>query len=162
MMSYTDAENGKVGVSRYLVGRTLFRFANYPVLCGMENEYLNMLARIVLPAQILDYFTIAGVSQTSTEIHISLDEKMSSELSSKVHFESKGFMEPVSVTDFPIRDHKVILRIRRRRWTDLRTGKSFSLPIDLDVVAKGTRYSKEFGAFLKETYGDIPRDLPYA
>ena len=150
------------GVSRYLVGRTLFRFANYPVLCGMENEYLNMLARIVLPAQILDYFTIAGVSQTSTEIHISLDEKMSSELSSKVHFESKGFMEPVSVTDFPIRDHKVILRIRRRRWTDLRTGKSFSLPIDLDVVAKGTRYSKEFGAFLKETYGDIPRDLPYA
>ena len=149
-------------VSRYLVGRTLFRFANYPVLCGMENEYLNMLARIVLPAQILDYFTIAGVSQTSTEIHISLDEKMSSELSSKVHFESKGFMEPVSVTDFPIRDHKVILRIRRRRWTDLRTGKSFSLPIDLDVVAKGTRYSKEFGAFLKETYGDIPRDLPYA
>lgn len=128
----------------------------------MENEYLNMLARIVLPVQILDYFTIAGVSQTSTEIHISLDEKMSSELSSKVHFESKGFMEPVSVTDFPIRDHKVILRIRRRRWTDLRTGKSFSLPIDLDVVAKGTRYSKEFGAFLKETYGDIPRDLPYA
>ena len=115
----------------------------------MENEYLNMLARIVLPAQILDYFTIAGVSQTSTEIHISLDEKMSSELSSNVHFESKGFMEPVNVTDFPIRDHKVILRIRRRRWTDIRTGKSFSLPIDLDVVAKGTRYSKEFGAFLK-------------
>lgn len=79
-----------------------------------------------------------------------------------VHFESKGFMEPVSVTDFPIRDHKVILRIRRRRWTATRTGRSFSLPIDLDIAAKGARYSKEFGAFLKETYGDIPRDLPYA
>lgn len=121
-----------------------------------------MLARIVLPAQILDYFNISDVSQTSTEIHIGLDEKMSSELSSAAHFESKGFMEPVNVTDFPIRDHKVILRIRRRRWTDTRTGKSFSLPIDLDVAAKGTRYSKEFGAFLKETYGDVPRDLPYA
>lgn len=71
-------------------------------------------------------------------------------------------MEPVSVTDFPIRGHKVILRIRRRRWTDIRTGKSFSIPIALDVVAKGTRYSKEFGAFLKETYGDVPGDLPYA
>ena len=70
------------------------------------------------------------------------------------------FMEAVSVTDFPIRDHKVILKIRRRRWTDTRTGKSFSIPIDLDIVAKGTRYSKEFGAF--ETYGDVPRDLPYA
>ena len=126
----------------------------------MENDYLNMLARIVLPAQILDYFLISGVEQISKEIYISLDEKMNPELSKDLHFESKGFMAAVSVTDFPIRDHKVI--IRRRRWTDLRTGKSFNIPIDLDVVAKGTRYSKEFGAFLKETYGDVPGDLPYA
>ena len=123
---------------------------------------MQMLVRIVLPAQLLDYFTVSGVEQTSTEIHISLDEKMSPSLSADVHFESKGFMEAVNVTDFPIRAHKVILRIRRRRWVDNRTGKSFSIPIDLDMVAKGTRYSKEFGAFLKETYGDIPRDLPYA
>ena len=128
----------------------------------MENDNLNMLARIVLPAQILDYFLISGVEQTSKEIYISLDEKMNPELSKDLHFESKGFMAAVSVTDFPIRDHKVILKIRRRRWTDLRTGKSFNIPIDLDVVAKGTRYSKEFGAFLKETYGDVPGDLPYA
>lgn len=128
----------------------------------MEKEHLQMLAQIVLPMQILDYFTIVGVEQTASEIHISLDEKMKPELIGDVHFESKGFMEAVSVTDFPIRDHKVILRIRRRRWTDTRTGNSFSIPIDLDIVAKGTRYSKEFGAFLKETYGDIPGDLPYA
>ena len=128
----------------------------------MENDYLNMLARIVLPAQILDYFLISGVEQISKEIYISLDEKMNPELSKDLHFESKGFMAAVSVTDFPIRDHKVILKIRRRRWTNLRTGKSFNIPIDLDVVAKGTRYSKEFGAFLKETYGDVPGDLPYA
>lgn len=112
-----------------------------------ENDYLNMLASLVLPAQILDYFLISGVEQTSQEIHISLDEKMNPKLSNDVHFESKGFMEAVNVTDFPIRDHKVILKIRRRRWTDLRTGKSFSIPIDLDIVAKGTRYSKEFGSF---------------
>lgn len=123
---------------------------------------MNMLARIVLPAQILDYFLISGVEQISKEIYISLDEEMNPELSKDLHFESKGFMAAVSVTDFPIRDHKVILKIRRRRWTDLRTGKSFNIPIDLDVVAKGTRYSKEFGAFLKETYGDVPGDLPYA
>lgn len=140
----------------------LFIVKSYIELCGMENEHLQMLAQIVLPMQILDYFTIAGVEQTESEIHISLDEKMNAELSGDIHYESKGFMEAVSVTDFPIRDHKVILRIRRRRWADTRTGKSFSIPINLDVVAKGTRYSKEFGAFLKETYGDIPGDLPYA
>jgi len=128
----------------------------------MERDYLQMLAQVVLPAEILEYFSIRGIEQSATEIHISLDEKMSPELSSDAHYESKGFMEAVNVTDFPIRDHKVILKIRRRRWTDTRTGKSFSLPISLNIVAKGTRYSKEFGAFLKETYGDVPSDLPYA
>ena len=128
---------------------------HYSALCRMEHDYLQMLAQTVLPSQILDYFMIAGVEQSYTEIHISL-EKKNEGLASDVHFESKGFMEAVGVTDFPIRDHKVILRIRRRRRTDTRTGKSFSIPIDLDVVAKDTRYSKEFGAFLKETYGECP------
>ena len=127
-----------------------------------ENDYLQALAQVVLPTEILDYFSITGIAQTATEIHISLDERMNNALSNDAHFESKGFMEVANVTDFPIRDHKVILKIRRGRWKDLRTGKSFSIPIDLDIVAKGTRYSKEFGAFLKETYGDVPSDLPYA
>lgn len=128
----------------------------------METNQLEVLARLVLPSEILDYFRIVSVEESSGEIHIHLDELMNSELSNDIHFESKGFMTPVNVTDFPIRDHKVILVIRRRRWTDLRTGKSFSLPITLDVACQGTRYSKEFGAFLKETYGDLPSDLPYA
>ena len=76
---------------------------------------------------------------------------MNPALSDDVHFESKGFMEAVEVTDFPIRDHKVILVIRRRRWTDVRTDKSFSIPISLGIACKGTRYSKEFGAFLHST-----------
>ena len=128
----------------------------------MEANHLEVLARLVLPSEILNYFRIVSVEESSGEIHIHLDELMNSELSNDIHFESKGFMSPVNVTDFPIRDHKVILVIRRRRWTDLRTGKSFSLPITLDVACQDTRYSKEFGAFLKETYGDIPSDLPYA
>jgi hypothetical protein len=128
----------------------------------MENNYLKTLAQVVLPSQILEYFVVTGVEQTSTEIHIGLDEQMNEELSKDDNIESKGFMAAVSVTDFPIRDHRVILKIRRRRWLDTRTGKSFTLPIDLEVVATGTRYSKEFGAFLKETYGNVPSDLPYA
>lgn len=126
------------------------------------KRLFEYVGRYRTATQILDYFSIVGIEQTTGEIHISLDEKMNPELGNDAHFESKGFMEAVSVTDFPIRDHKVILKIRRRRWTDTRTGKSFSIPIDLDVVARGTRYSKEFGAFLKETYGDVPCDLPYA
>ena len=65
----------------------------------METDYLQMLAQIVLPSQILDYFTIAGVEQTAIEIYIRLDEKMNPELANDTHFESKGFMDPVNVTD---------------------------------------------------------------
>ena len=110
----------------------------------MENDYLNIFTRIILLVQILGNFSISGVEQTSKEIYISLDEMMNPELSKDMHFESKSFIEAVNVTDFPIRDHKVILKIRRRQWTDLRTGKSFSIPIDLDVVTKGTRNLKLF------------------
>ena len=75
----------------------------------MEKNQLEVLARIVLPSEILDYFEITSVELSSTEIHIHLDELMNPALSDDVHFESKGFMEAVEVTDFPIRDHKVIL-----------------------------------------------------
>jgi len=132
----------------------------------MEENGLLMLARLVLPNEVLDHFEIKKVVYVPTpdyeepEAHIHLDEKAPSHLLSDANIESKGFTSPSRITDFPIRDHKVILVIRRRRWTDLRSGKSFVLPMDL--TADGTRYSKSFAAFLKETYGDIPSDLPYA
>ena len=39
----------------------------------MENDYLQALAQVVLPTEILDYFSITGIAQTTTEIHISLE-----------------------------------------------------------------------------------------
>ena len=132
----------------------------------MEDKGLIKLARLVLPKEILENFVITDIEFMETpsydepEMHIHHDEKMHPALQGDFHFESKGFIAPVEVTDFPIRDHKVVLVLRSRRWVDKRTGKSFILP--LKVTAAGTRYSKEFGAFLKETYGDVPSDLPYA
>lgn len=128
--------------------------------CNMTEAALISLAQIVLPSEVLSSFDITKVESTDTEIYIHLDEKMYDTLRNDVHFESKGFIPAVSITDFPIRDHKVILLLRRRKWVDIRTGKSFILP--LKIAAEGTRYSKEFAAFLKETYGHIPGDLPYA
>ena len=119
------------------------------------------MAQVVLPQSVLVHFEIAKVESDESTITIHLDEKMNKELQSDVHFLSKGFISPVTITDFPIRDHKVFLILRRRRWLDIRTNKSFILPM-ADLAAEGARYSKEFAAFLKETYGDIPGDLPYA
>lgn len=41
---------------------------------------------------------------------------MTKEVSDDVHIKSKGFMDAVKVSDFPIRNRKVILVLRRRRW----------------------------------------------
>ena len=126
----------------------------------MIDTTLLLLAKVVLPLEVLDHFAIVEIESTETEIHIHLDELMKEELQFDLHFESKGFIAPVMITDFPIRDHEVLLILRRRRWLDIRTGKSFILP--LNIAVEGTRYSKEFATFLKETYGNIPSDLPYA
>ena len=80
----------------------------------MEENMLRTLAALVLPTQILEFFTIVSVREVGSEFHISLDERMDKTLADDANFESKGFMEAVNITDFPIRDHKVILKIRRR------------------------------------------------
>lgn len=147
------------GLTRYFLGVVLLHFPYNAYICLMTDPTLLSLAQIVLPCEVLESFDIVKVESNETEIHIHLDEKLYETLRKDVHFESKGFIPAVSITDFPIRDHKVILLFRRRKWIDTRTGKSFILP--LKIAAEGTRYSQEFASFLKETYGHIPGDLPY-
>lgn len=125
----------------------------------MTNPALLSLAKVVLPSELVENFDITEIESDTREIHIHMDEVIPVEYKGNSDYESKGFISPVSITDFPIRDHKVILLLRRRKWQDRRTGKSFLHP--LKVAAEGTRYSKEFASFLKGTYGQIPRDLPY-
>ena len=130
----------------------------------MNTKILEQLASVVLPREILERFEIVKIETDEADIDamsmtIHLDERMNTEYQNNADYESLGFLEAVSVTDFPIRDHKVVLKLRRRRWKNKQTGKSFVEQIS--VTENGTRYSKEFAAFLKETYGDIPSDLPY-
>lgn len=147
------------------VAKRCGKFVQSCIFAFMETNILEQLARIVLPSEILERFEIVRIDTDEQDIDamsmtIHLDERMNKDYQSNEEYESLGFMEAVSVTDFPIRDHKVILKLRRRRWRNKETGESFVEQIS--VTEKGTRYSKEFAAFLKETYGDIPGDLPYA
>lgn len=49
---------------------------------------------------------------------IHLDVRMNAYLQKSEEYESKGFMEPISITDFSIHDHKVILLLLRH-WRAL-------------------------------------------
>lgn len=127
----------------------------------MDNSTLLSLVSLMLPSNILSRFTVTKVDNTSETIYIYLDEIAPSEYLNNPNIESKGFLAAVTVRDFPIRDKAVDLIVRRRRWLDRSTGKSFTSSYN-DVKDNNTRYSKEFAAFLKDVYGDEAYDLPFA
>jgi hypothetical protein len=113
------------------------------------------LASFILPEEIIDNFDIVEIEEKSGVLHIRLDEQAILPLgytSDKVS--PNGFFPTSSVYDFPIRDRKVILHIRRRRWVEKETGKSHSR--SWEITAQGTRYTVGFAAFLKEVFGYAP------
>ena len=95
-----------------------------------QSPYISLLYYI-LPSFILDSFEL-------------------------VNAEDKPVDNPTQVQDFPIRDRKTVLHIRRRRYVDS-DGKSVIIN-NFNLSAQGTRYSDEFADFLKEILGYIPRD----
>ena len=64
--------------------------------------------------------------------------------------ESKGFSPPIELQDFPIRNQSVLLNVRRRRWTDKLTSKTYTR--DWGLKEPGTTYTKEFASFLKKMF----------
>ena len=129
-------------------------------LCAMNNQGLLALAQLILPSEILSNFEVVRVEEEASLIRIYLDESVKAEYKENPEIESKGFCEAVTIRDFPIRDKGVDLIVRRRKWYDKQNNRYFSDSYELK--AEGTRYSKEFAAFLKGVYGDDSYDLPFA
>ena len=129
-------------------------------LCAMNNQGLLALAQLILPSEILSNFEVVRVEKEASLIRIYLDESVKADYKENPEIESKGFCEAVTIRDFPIRDKGVDLIVRRRKWYDKQNNRYFSDSYKLK--AEGTRYSKEFAAFLKGVYGDDSYDLPFA
>lgn len=118
----------------------------------MENTAIENLVGYILPAGITEYFTVTQIKQQESILTICLDEKNAiPEEHQDKGLESKGFYPSSRLEDFPIREYKVYLQVRRRKWKDLKTNQLVSR--DWNLTAKGTSYTKEFGAFLKELVG---------
>lgn len=118
-------------------------------------EHLHALAHFILPEEIIDNFDIVGIEEQSGVLHIRLDEQAVPPSGyTPETLSPNGFFPSSSVYDFPIRDRKVVLHIRRRRWLERDTGKSLSR--SWEMTAEGTRYTVGFAAFLKEVLGYCP------
>jgi hypothetical protein len=109
----------------------------------------EMLLRYILPAGILDYFRISRVEEDEyLGLSIYLEEKnIPPEEYKDVHLKAHGFHKESTIRDFPLRGKPCFLKVKRRRWLLIESGKVISR--NWDIVAKGTRITEGFATFLK-------------
>lgn len=116
------------------------------------------LASYFLPDGVLEYFDVVDFDEEPTHedklytkiLHLYLDERDNrpEEMSSA---RPNGFTEESHILDFPVRDRKTVLHVRRRRWTTT-DGRNYIVPLE-DIAHKQTQYSKELAFFLKAADG---------
>ena len=107
------------------------------------------LLKFMLPDFLVDYFEIVSAVNTQEHLHLYFEEKAKppKEFDS-LELVSKGFLDEITIQDFPLRGKFVYLHIKRRRWTDKTSGEI--IKSDWQLVAKATRMMHEFASFLKE------------
>jgi len=120
-----------------------------------QNEHYQNLVKLLLPAELFDYFVITRLVVEDRAVTVFLDElDIKPTFYSDQKLTSKGFHAESIIQDFPIRNKAVFLHIRRRRWLIESTGEVVSR--DWESVAEGTRYTKSFADFLKGLFGQLP------
>ncbi|AWK07373.1 transposase [Flavobacterium crocinum] len=112
------------------------------------ESYIELL-KLILPEFLIENFNLASFKNSEEKLHLYFEEKASapSEFSS-IELVSKGFLDEITIQDFPLRGKFVYLHIKRRRWTNKTNGEIVKR--DWTLVAKGTRMTQEFATFLKE------------
>lgn len=117
---------------------------------------IESLLRYLLPEELFEYFELTKVQESQEDtLLLHLEEKNVPPPEHKdKYLLANGFDEPIRIQDFPLRQKRVYFVVRRRKWKDKETGKIYSRSWDL--TAKGTSYSNEFAAFLKELFGQLP------
>ena len=136
----------------------------WPWIKGHEEkiDFYKGLAIYILPEGVTNYFDVVDFNEQpakdhgklyKTELHIYLDEK-DNRPEGFDGVKSNGFGEERMIYDFPVRNRKTILHVRRRRWLTA-DGKSVSFPLEeaAKIVCEGTSYSKELALFLKRADG---------
>lgn len=113
-------------------------------------DSISDLAKLFLPELLVEHFDLLNHEIKSDSHHFYYAEKNRSPLEKPLKVHSKGYYKQAIVQDFPIRGKSVYLYIKRRKWIEIGSGKIIKR--DWSIVAKGTRMTSEFAAFLKELY----------
>ncbi len=127
-----------------------------------DIDFYKGLAVYILPDGVTSYFDLVNFSEESareadqlykTELHLYLDER-DNRPEGFAGIKPNGFTEEKQILDFPVRNRRTVLHVRRRRWLTTE-GKSVIVPLaDAAKIAyEGTSYSKELALFLNRADG---------
>jgi hypothetical protein len=110
--------------------------------------YIDLL-KFMLPDFLIENFEIISAANAEENLPLYFEEKVKPlKEFDALELVSKGFLDEITIQDFPLRSTFVYLHMKRRRWTYKTTGKIIQR--DWQLVAKGTRMTHQFAAFLKE------------
>ena len=127
-----------------------------------DIDFYKGLAIYILPDGVTNYFDLVDFSEEparkvdqlyKTELHLYLDER-DNRPEGFAGIKPNGFTEEKQILDFPVRNRRTVLHVRRRRWLTTE-GKSVIVPLaDAAKIAyEGTSYSKELALFLNRADG---------
>lgn len=126
---------------------------------GINTDFI---ISFFLPDGMIDWFEVVGMSEEpntgktqadilyNSVLNIYLDERDNRE-GDQLGLKPNGFTEATVIKDYPIRNRKVLLHVRRRRYLDA-DGRNIILN-QYPLTADGTKVSVEFGLFLKDDDG---------
>ena len=125
----------------------------------LQTKILEDFLHYFLPEGLLDYFEQVMAEDKEHQVkkdeiykrdlHLYFDER-DNRTPELQHLRPNGFTEERTIRDFPARNRKLVLHIRRRRWLD-EQGKNVILNV-CELAVNGTKFSDEFAEFLKKTW----------
>lgn len=110
----------------------------------LSKDFLSLL----LPELLVTHFDIIDFRTENKIIHMHFEEKKDTPKEEKNRtLIAHVFHKEITIQDFPLRGKTVYLHVKRRRWLD--KSNSQIVQRDWNLVAKGSRMTVEFAAFLK-------------
>ena len=116
----------------------------------MKLELAKTLLEFVAPKVIIDHFELVSIRETSDHFIMEFEE-LSDLVPSKLsgcEVNLCGFRNKIELHTFPQKGKSCYLHIKRRKWEDKSTGKTYSNNYDLH--REGIKATDELGAFLKK------------
>jgi hypothetical protein len=111
----------------------------------------STILQLLLPEGLIDYFELEKVEKSSDSIHLYLSEKNIHPIEfAGQKLISRGFSDEIEIRDFPLRGKPCFLNLKRRKWLNETTEQIVFR--DWQMVAKGTRMTKEFAFFFESLF----------